>query len=124
MAEIEKRRNWVATMVLCWFLGLWGAHRFYTGKTTSAWVMVVLTILGITAPITAVWSLIDGFTIALGKFTDVQGRELEERIPWLGYTYMVLMILTIIGSVMYFSALSLILASILQGAGSVPPVTP
>ena len=59
-----KGKNWMAAMSLCWFLGMYGAHRFYTGKTNSGWVMVVLTVLGITAPISAIWALIDGFRLA------------------------------------------------------------
>ena len=26
-------KDWLATFLLCWFLGVFGAHRFYVGKT-------------------------------------------------------------------------------------------
>lgn len=122
----EKGKNWVATMMLCWALGGFGAHRFYTGKQTSAWVMAVLTITGILAPVSAVWALIDGFTIALGKFKAADGGELEERIPWLGYTYIAVMILAIIGMLLYSTLILAIFAAAITNGVSAPvaPVTP
>lgn len=119
----ERGKNWVATMMLCWALGGFGAHRFYTGKQTSAWVMAVMTITGILAPISALWALVDGFTIALGKFKAEDGSELEERIPWLGYTYIAIMILAIIGMILYSTlVVALLAAAVTSGAGA--PVAP
>lgn len=98
-----KGKNWVAAMMLCWALGLYGGHRFYTGKGNSAWAMVALTILGITAPISAIWALIDGIMLALGKYKHADGSELYERINWLGYVYIALMVCGIILMILYFS---------------------
>jgi TM2 domain-containing membrane protein YozV len=116
-------KNWVATMVLCWLFGAIGGHRFYTRKTNTAWVMLVLTILGVTAPISYIWSIVDGFTIALGKFKAEDGSELYERVNWLGYTYIVLTILSIVGGI-FFSFLflaTLVSVAGAMGAGAVPP---
>lgn len=120
MSENVKRKNWVAALVLCWFLGVYGAHRFYTGKSNTAWVMVVLAILGFTLPISVIWSIVDGFTIALGNFTDIHGNELEERIPWLGYTYMAVVILGVLGSFLYFSVIAAIVTAILANGAITP----
>jgi len=46
-------------LLLCWFLGIIGAHRYYAGKTGSAIAMTVLTITIIGMFITAVWTLVD-----------------------------------------------------------------
>lgn len=110
-----KGKNWVAAMMLCWALGLYGAHRFYTGKQNSAWAMVALTVLGITAPISAIWALIDGFTLALGQYRHNDGSELYERINWLGYVYIVLMVLTLLGVLLYFTVIVGFLMSAISG---------
>ena len=46
-------------LVLAWFLGIFGAHRYYAGKTGSAIVMTVLTITIVGIIITSIWTLID-----------------------------------------------------------------
>lgn len=46
-------------LVLCWFLGFMGAHRYYAGKTGSAVAMTILTITFIGIFITAIWALVD-----------------------------------------------------------------
>lgn len=113
-----KGKNWVATMALCWFLGLYGAHRFYTGKTDSGIIMIVLTVLGITAPITAIWALVDGFAIALGKFTHEDGSELYEKIDWFGYLYIALMILAILGVIAYIGVIITLMGAAISAVGS------
>ena len=119
-----KGKNWMAAMSLCWFLGMYGAHRFYTGKTHSGWVMVVLTVLGITAPISAIWALIDGFRLALGRYTHDDGSELYERVDWFGYIYIALMVLCAIALLLYFTAIIGMIAMVAHsaaGAGAMPP---
>lgn len=125
-----KGKNWVATLVLCWFLGYFGAHRFYTGKSNSAWIMLIMTIIGVTAPISAIWALVDGFCIALGKYRHEDGSELYEKIDWLGITYIVFVVLSILctlGVLIFYVA---IIAAFIHGLGSVagsmaaPTVTP
>lgn len=89
-------KNWVATMMLCWTLGYFGAHRFYTGKTTTAWVMAVMTLTGCLSIVSAIWTLVDGITIALGKWHHEDGSELYERINWLGYVYIIVQVFLIL----------------------------
>jgi TM2 domain-containing membrane protein YozV len=117
--ELKKLegKNWVATMILCWVFGGLGGHRFYTKKTSTAWVMLVLTLLGITAPISAIWAVVDGFTIALGHFKAEDGGELYERIEWLGYAYIIAIILAILAFFIYLLVIVAVVGSALAGSG-------
>lgn len=119
MTELEqlKGKNWMASMALCWGLGTIGAHRFYTGKTGSAWAMLVLSIVGL-FPITYLWALVDGFRLAMGKFTHEDGSELYERVPWFGWTYVGLNILFIIGGILYIGVIAAFLSAIVLGSGA------
>lgn len=118
-------KNWVATMMLCWALGGFGAHRFYTGKTTSAWVMAAMTITCCLAPISAIWALVDGIMIALGNWKTQDGSELYERIPWLGYLYIAMIVLVILYLVFQLVFTGAILGGAMAGLGSsMPPVAP
>ena len=96
-----KGKNWMAALSLCWFLGMFGAHRFYTAKQNTAWAMVVLTISGFLSPISFIWALIDGIMIVFGNYKHQDGSDLYERVNWFGYLYLILMILGIIVSVVY-----------------------
>lgn len=49
--------------LLAIFLGVFGAHRFYLGRTGSALVMLLLTITVLGVAITTVWTLVDLFLI-------------------------------------------------------------
>lgn len=59
--------------LLWWFLGMFGAHRFYTGQTGSAIAMLSITLCSfplmfvligfVTFFIVAVWWLVDAFLI-------------------------------------------------------------
>ncbi len=58
-------------LVLCLLLGVFGAHRFYAGKTRSAVLqLVTLGALGI-------WTLVDLLYILFGEFTDVEGKKVD-----------------------------------------------
>jgi TM2 domain-containing membrane protein YozV len=78
----------LATTLLAWFLGYFGAHRFYIGKTGTAIVMLVLGIVGIPLcfvfvgiPIVigvAVWSLVDFIIAVTGNMKDKDGLLIEK----------------------------------------------
>ena len=58
--------------LLCFFLGCFGAHRFYVGKVgTGILQLVTLGALGI-------WALIDLIVIVVGSFTDKDGNKLTQ----------------------------------------------
>lgn len=58
-------------LLLCFFIGFLGVHRFYVGKIgTGILQLVTLGALGI-------WQLIDFILIAMQKFTDSEGNTLK-----------------------------------------------
>lgn len=65
----------LAALLLAWFIGVLGVHRFYVGKVGTGVLMIVATIftLGIAG---IIWALIDMIIIAVGSFTDKEGRVL------------------------------------------------
>ena len=78
----------LAMTLLSFFLGEFGAHRFYAGKTGTAIVMLVLTIVGFATliffvglvPLAAVgiWSLVDFIYAIAGNFKDKEGRPITK----------------------------------------------
>ncbi|MDT8070086.1 MAG: TM2 domain-containing protein [Terriglobia bacterium] len=58
--------------LLCFFLGVFGAHRFYVGKIGSA-IAMILTIGGL-----GIWALIDLIMIVTGSFKDENGVRITE----------------------------------------------
>ena len=61
----------VPAALLCFFLGSFGAHRFYVGKVLTA-ILLILTIGGF-----GIWTLIDFIMILTGSFTDKDGNALD-----------------------------------------------
>ena len=64
--------EWLPTMLLCFFLGGFGIHRFYTGHTGIG-VVQLLTLGGC-----GIWTLIDFIVIVTGKFRDADGKLLRK----------------------------------------------
>jgi TM2 domain-containing membrane protein YozV len=62
--------------LLAFFLGVFGVHRFYVGKTGSAIAMLVLTLTVVGAIVTVIWHIVDWVMIVCGSFTDGEGRRL------------------------------------------------
>jgi len=56
--------------ILAGVLGIFGAHRFYVGKTGTA-ILMIVTFGGL-----AIWTLIDFVRIVLGNFRDKEERVL------------------------------------------------
>ena len=63
--------------LLAWFVGVFGAHRFYVGKTGSAVAMLLISLTLVGLIITGIWTLVDLIMIACGNFTDANGKKLE-----------------------------------------------
>lgn len=64
-------REWLVCLLLCFFLGYLGIHRFYVGKTGTGIAQLL------TAGGCGIWALIDFIMILLGKFTDAEGRVIK-----------------------------------------------
>jgi TM2 domain-containing membrane protein YozV len=63
-------KSWIAALLLCFFVGSFGVHRFYVGKVGTG-ILMLVTFGGL-----GVWTLIDFIMIAIGKFSDKQGNAL------------------------------------------------
>ncbi|MFF2754753.1 TM2 domain-containing protein [Psychrobacillus sp. NPDC058041] len=66
-----SEKNFVGTLLLCFFLGNFGIHRFYVGKIGTG-ILMLITLGGL-----GIWSLIDFIMIAVGKFTDKNGNVIK-----------------------------------------------
>jgi TM2 domain-containing membrane protein YozV len=59
----------LGALVLCYFLGIFGVHRFYVGKVGTG-LLQLFTLGGL-----AVWTFIDLIMIIIGAFKDAEGRK-------------------------------------------------
>jgi TM2 domain-containing membrane protein YozV len=104
-ADVSPKSR-LATSLLAWFLGMFGAHRFYTGKIGTAVIMLILGVVsgvcwfggffgGLAAereePIWGllliagvlyfavwVWMIIDFIIAVTGNFKDSQGKIIKK----------------------------------------------
>jgi TM2 domain-containing membrane protein YozV len=70
MTGVSEKQGPVA-LLLCFFLGVLGAHRFYVGKMGSG-ILMLVTLGGF-----GIWALVDFVMIVAGKFTDSNGRVIQ-----------------------------------------------
>jgi hypothetical protein len=68
-------KSWGMTLFLACTLGLYGVHRYYVGRVTSA-ILQTLTGGGF-----GLWWIIDIVSILTDNFTDKSGRPLNRNIP-------------------------------------------
>jgi len=69
----DKSRS--TAFLLCYFLGLLGAHRFYLRRRLSG-LLMLLTLGGLT-----IWWMVDAVLIAAGQLRDADGRPLRTGPP-------------------------------------------
>jgi len=65
--------DWLTTLLLCFFLGTFGIHNFYTRKNTVA-IIQLLTLGGC-----GIWVLVDFIMIILDTYVDGYGRPLIRK---------------------------------------------
>ncbi|WP_370598633.1 NINE protein [Plesiomonas shigelloides] len=69
--NISEKRI-LPAFLLCFFIGIFGAHRFYVGKTGTG-IIQIITLGGF-----GIWTFIDCILIIVGAFTDKQGKKLTQ----------------------------------------------
>ena len=69
--ECGSEKSWTVLMVLCYFFGYWGLHRFYSGKKKSGLVYLL------TMGCFGLGYFVDIIIILSRKFTDQQGKEIK-----------------------------------------------
>lgn len=70
--KTESPKSRLVALLLAFFLGAIGAHRFYVGKAGTGILIIVLNLLSFFI-IGSIWSLIDLIMIACGSFADKDG---------------------------------------------------
>ena len=75
-AEVDlnkSEKDWIVTLLLCFFVGSLGIHRFYVGKIGAGILQLI------TLGACGIWTLIDFIVIACGNFTDVEGKKIVSK---------------------------------------------
>ncbi len=65
-------KEWLPALLLAFFVGCFGVHRFYTGHVGIG-IVQLLTFGGC-----GIWALIDFIMIVMGTFKDVNGLPLKK----------------------------------------------
>ena len=68
---MKSEKEWLVTLLLCFFLGALGVHRFYVGKIGTGILQLI------TAGGCGIWTLIDLIMIITGNFKDKEGNEIK-----------------------------------------------
>ncbi len=69
--EEKSEKSYVGTLLICFFLGSLGIHRFYVGKVGTGLLMLF------TGGGCGVWTLIDFIMIAVGSFRDSENKVIK-----------------------------------------------
>ncbi len=70
-SEQKSEKGFVPMILLCFFLGGLGVHRFYAGKVGTG-ILMLITLGGL-----GIWTLIDFIIIATGNFKDKEGLKIK-----------------------------------------------
>ena len=89
--EKVNQKDWLTSLILCWFLGFFGIHRLYAGKLVSGFLILNGTLLAACLTIlvnkylgailfveVGAVVLYDFLNILIKNFKDVNEREISE----------------------------------------------
>lgn len=68
-----SHKGFVPAILLCFFFGPLGVHRFYVGKIGTG-ILMLLTLGGF-----GIWALVDMIIIITGNFRDGDGRLIKAQ---------------------------------------------
>lgn len=71
LTEQKSDKGFVPMILLCFFLGSLGVHRFYAGKVGTG-IIMLLTLGGL-----GIWTIIDFIIIVTGNFKDKDGLVIK-----------------------------------------------
>ena len=69
----KSEKDFAATLLLCFFLGALGIHRFYVGKIVTG-ILMIITLGGF-----GIWNIIDLIMIITGNFKDNKGLKIKHQ---------------------------------------------
>lgn len=78
---MNQQKSYTVTLLLSFFLGGFGIHRFYTGYIGLG-ILQLITLGGC-----GIWALIDFIRICFNNFKSADGQELAEYNKTLGLTF-------------------------------------
>lgn len=106
----NKPKNFLETMLLCYFLGAMGIHRFYTGYYVIG-IIQLLTIGGC-----GIWSLIDTISICVNSYKDSNGIPLNNYNKKVGLIilFIILLCITLLIALFLFAIYLLAISSGVQ----------
>lgn len=76
--KTESPKLRIVAFLLCWILGVFGAHRFYAGRTWSAVAMLVISLTYVGLIVTGIWAIVDVIVIGAGNFKDGEGKLIKK----------------------------------------------
>jgi TM2 domain-containing membrane protein YozV len=68
----NTQKRILPAFLLCFFVGIFGVHRFYVGKIGTG-ILQLLTFGGL-----GIWALVDMIMIVIGSFRDVDGNVIDQ----------------------------------------------
>lgn len=74
----QPQKSRATAFLLAFFLGTFGAHRFYVGKAGTGIAQLILSLSIIGLIVSSVWVLIDWIMILSGSFKDKRGNTITE----------------------------------------------
>ena len=72
MMSVGTDKRILPAFLLCFFLGIFGVHRFYVGKIGTG-ILQIFTLGGL-----GIWALVDFIMIIVGAFTDKNGVKITQ----------------------------------------------